>query len=191
MRTRRWLFAATLSSIALMLIGLWFVTVFPVFSEVPAWTVEPSSSYYLCDRALNLTKIFVVSATPKYGFYPVDPLNNAIPFMITKGTPVFILEVTIRNDYTPQTPLWRNDSGGNYSCSDVWFCLRAVLTDENGSVLHVPAVTPPYPQMPFGVPQFFQKSGTTQIYNLYFLVNTRNVSHYQIYVSYLSGNKAD
>ena len=162
----------------------------PMIPEVPAWSVQPSSSYYLTDRAANMTQMYVVSATPKYGFYPVDPENYAGPYMIARGDPCFILELTLRNDYSQQNPPQTHTGLDiNYTSDEVWFCIHAILTDESG-VLHVPAVTPPYPQMPFGVPQFHQKSGTTQSYSVYFLTNNRDINHYQIYLSYLAAKPA-
>lgn len=190
MRTRRWLFAATLFSIALMLVGFWFLIATPMFPEVPALSVESSGGYYLADRTLNMTRLFVVSATPRYGFYPVEPENVAGPFMINRGDPCFILELTIRNDYSQQNPPPTHlGSAGNYTSNEAWFCVNAILSNESG-VIHVPAVTPPYPQIPFGVPQFHQKSGTTQSYAIYFATDDRNINHYQIYLSYLSAYPA-
>jgi hypothetical protein len=174
-----------------MLVGFWFLTVMPMFPEVPAMSVEPSGGYYLADRALNMTRLFVVSATPRYGFYPVEPENVAGPFMINRGDPCFIMELTIRNDYNQLNPPPTSDLGSNsnYSSDEAWFCVRANLSNENG-LIHVPAVTPPYPQMPFGVPQFHQKSGTTQSYTIYFSTKDRTINHYQIYVSYLAAYPA-
>jgi hypothetical protein len=173
-----------------MLVGLWIPTLMPMVPEVPAWSVQSSAGYYLPDRAANMTQLFVVSATPKYGFYPVEPENFAGPYMLSKGDPCFIMDITIRNDYNSQNPVpARSNSNGNSTSNEVWFCVHAILYDKNG-VLHVPAVTPPYPQMPFGVPQFHQTSGATNSYKLYFWTSNRNINHYLIYISYLAPQPA-
>jgi hypothetical protein len=69
--------------------------------------IQPAAGYYLSYRG-NISRIFVVSANVSSGLYPY-PTRSAIgqpggPLVVEKGEPCVIINVTIRNDYSAQSP---------------------------------------------------------------------------------------
>ena len=141
----------------------------------------------------NATKIFLVSANAQYGFWQQDdasinfPLMGSYSLVIHKGDPCLIINVTVRNDYTPkdagnsfnpEAPI--GNLTGNYSS---YIVLRANLFAANGSVISALDFT--LPKTPSGDYQFSLDSGETTSFNMILATANRDIDHYEIDVGYL------
>ena len=95
--------------IAVIAVSLILLSAFLVEQQIrPSATpvVEPiqaSSNYYLPYDG-NISRIFVVSASASYGYYPYPTVTLFNGSVVKKGEPCCIINVTIRNDYSTQNP---------------------------------------------------------------------------------------
>jgi len=160
----------------------------PAQTDFPAPNVQAVSPHYLPNSQGNVSRLYLVSATPSYGYYKLEPQNTPISshgyYPIHQGDPCFIVDVTIRNDYDQENWLWPYYSGQTYPSVDAYFTLYARIYDANGLV-NAPTVTPPYPSWRL-VPEFYQGNGTTDSYELYFATGSRNITRYEIYLGYVA-----
>ncbi|MGA2681411.1 MAG: hypothetical protein ABSF44_06375 [Candidatus Bathyarchaeia archaeon] len=107
------LIIAALAIVAVLLASFWVtqqISFWPSNAVKPDVTaVPPITGYYLNFQG-NTTKIFVGSATVSSGSYPY-PTRSALgsksgsPPVVEKGEPCVIINVTIRNDYSEQSPV--------------------------------------------------------------------------------------
>lgn len=84
--------------------------------------VEPPAPSYIGNSS-----IYLLSANSSYGIYD--------------GTPCFIVDVTVRNDYTSQQPPPNNFTES--SSGEAWFILIAKLYDKNGTQINAQEFIPP------------------------------------------------
>ena len=113
---------------------------------------------------LTRGKIFLLSATPSYGYVGGNPLS-----------PCFIVHATIRNDYTPQQPV---DSLYNDSQGRAWFIMYAKLYDKNGNQIQSQSYIPPN-----GHPNSNQQnitSNETETLTILMVTSNRNIDHYTL-----------
>jgi hypothetical protein len=124
-------------------VNSFFITISPSInrsylklSDFPAPDVKPISPHYLRTTPdlfgnFTETKIFLLDATPRYGYYneTVQPNNPAFP-KVQKGDPVFIINVTLRDDYTLENPPPGGFGGNNAST----IILKTQLYDKNGAI---------------------------------------------------------
>ncbi len=72
----------------------------------PSKPTEPLTDYYLLYEG-NISKIFVVSANASYGNYPYSSRSNSNGVQLAEnGEPCYIINVTIRNDYSTLMYVW-------------------------------------------------------------------------------------
>ena len=100
LRKRVWLIIITMIVAATILIAFWVSSFLPPPPDFPAPDVAPVSPHYLSFvplswRDWNESRIFLEAATPRYGYY-----KNQTDAGVQKGYPCFIVNVTVRNDYT-------------------------------------------------------------------------------------------
>jgi len=141
--------------------------------------IEGQSSGYLA-YAYNTeeTMIFLVStANPMYGIYNWNDSN----WDVHEGDPCFIVNVTVRNDYTTD-PLW-TDEGSHSSLYNNHVKLTAYLYNQQGKV---DAVDVTYPiNSLHGGHVFRVESEETQSVELYLATDCKDVERYEIYVTYI------
>ncbi len=146
--------------------------------------VKLINPHYLVGSSGNESRIFLVSATPSYGTYPFQDAHG-LPGKpdIHTGDPCFIINVTIRNDYTPQNPLPYYQG----SVKEVAFIfLTAKLYDSNGTIIETTNVTPPYPSpSQFGAPLTSVPYGEEFSFKMYLAPANQNVDHFSIEMLYL------
>jgi hypothetical protein len=110
---------AVLAVVAVLFVSFW------VTQEISFWpssAVKPNvtamqhiTGYYLTFQG-NTTKIYVVSATASSGSYPYETRqalgskSRSLP-VVEKGEPCVIINVTIRDDYSEQSPVPDHFSG--------------------------------------------------------------------------------
>ncbi len=97
-------------------------------------TVEPISAHYLSYNNIA-SKIFLLGAATSYG-NANETLTGANGVVIQKGNPLFIVTITLRNDYTSDEPAPALPNQGQTSPADgtAYLYLTAQLYNKNGVV---------------------------------------------------------
>jgi hypothetical protein len=184
MRQRTILFSA----VAIVLVVLIFVLLASnIFSSsIPINEIEPVNAHYL--GANNQTKIFLITAIPSYGTYPFDDTKGyGVKPDIHHGDPCFIINVTVRNDYSPQNPLPFGGFGDWAAKGMAFVALSAKLYDVNGNRIEATDVTPPYPQGPqLDAPVMRLDSGQVVSFSMYLKTARQDVKAFTIYLVSLS-----
>ena len=145
--------------------------------------VEPVAPHYLPYNG-NGSRIFLVSATPTYGSYPGPSVSQmgSMPG-VHKGDPCFIINVTIRNDYSAENPL-PDQSIFNMSNPDANVYLTAQIFNTQGQI-NATDVTPPYPGVPFSGAYTSLASGENATVTIYMATNHRDIDHFEIILEYV------
>ena len=136
----------------------------PANSVIPSTAVlEPAAPSYIGNSS-----IYLISAKPYYGTY--------------QGTAVFMINVTIRNDYTPQQPP-PNTIPPNDNVT--WFILYAHLYNKEGAQINSTVYTPIGPPGLYW--QVSLNDGQNTSLTIYMATNSRDVDHYTLWFGYLEG----
>ena len=122
----------------------------------------------------SATRIFLVSATSYYGYIneTVKSLNGHN--IINKGDPIFIINVTLRNDYNSENPLPL--SKNNYA----YIFVTATLYSQNNGTITAKDVSPTNPQVAFLNAYIGLNSGATSSVEIWLSTSNRNINHYEI-----------
>jgi hypothetical protein len=190
-RNKRVLLASSLVLIGIVvIIAVYYGAVLVSESNLSTSNIKPVKSEYLNFRSDGVSKIFLVSAEPKYAYWTNNDthmdwfINGPV---IHKGDPVFIVNLTVRNDYT------QNDSAGIVSRVDSQnrssLGFTVTLFDKNN---HVIEALQAYPQTvtQLNVSFFVFESGETESFKLYFATGNRSIDHYEVFVAYVSSMPA-
>ena len=152
--------------------------------------VEPAASSYL-----HNSSIFLLSATSAYGPYPfasaVSPKPGSTP-VIQKGDPCFIINATIRNDYTLEnlppnqagTVYYANGTATNTPSESVYVFLTASIYDKQGRIIQATDVTPPY-GYPSGGAFVNLQSGENATLTIYLATSQQSISHFDLIIRYV------
>ena len=151
--------------IALVTVTLVIVSfvAFNLGTEGPATSATLNNAGYL-----RGTKLFLVSAKASYGIH--------------NGQACFIINVTVRNDYTIQQPPPMDNWIGN-STGTAWFGLTATLYDKNGQV----NATNIDQGVPIGVPEVGLDSGETASFEINMATSSRSISNYSVVLVDIAG----
>ena len=178
------------TTLAIILIFAIAVTLFGVFwgvtlnsgSNLSTSNVKPFHSIYLNYSSGNVSKVFLVSSEPKYSFWTqndthMDWFTNSS--VIHKGDPVFVVNATVRNDYT------QNDQYRVNSDNVSFVVLTVKLFDRNNNPIDALQA---YPQVDTRLNGhiFGFESGKTTSFELYLATGNRNIDHYEIFVEVVS-----
>jgi hypothetical protein len=127
--SKKTLMAATVI-VFVVLVIIAFGYYFANQSQVVPSPIPSQTNFYLPD-----SRIFVVSANASYGSYPFPTVTNqpySSPVVIARqGEPCVIINLTLRNDYSAQTPAvnhWTNSS------PTVYVSLTAKVFNGNNSI---------------------------------------------------------
>jgi hypothetical protein len=170
-------------SVALLIVGLyWSSGGFSSNTELPTNAVVAQSPHYLAFSSGNESKIFLESAKASYSFWSLDDThidwftNGPI---IHKGDPVFIINATLRNDYT------QNDQYKVDSSNRSFVVLNVKLYDKDGSVIDALQA---YPRVDTRLNGhiFRFDSGKTASIGIFMATNNRSIDHYEILVASVS-----
>ena len=144
----------------------------------------PSSgylTYYPGFKGGNETLIFLVSAdNPRYGFCNWSYSGYWDDAEVNEGDPCFIVNVTVRNDYTTD-PIWTDENSppGLYNNH---VKLTAYLYNQQGRVDAVD-VTFPINSL-HGGHVFVVEPEETHSVELYLATDCKDIERYEIYVTY-------
>ena len=119
---------------------------------------------------LDSSKLFLISAYSYYGKY--------------NGQECFIIEATVRNDYTAQMPPPMDNFPGN-SSGTAYFGLTAKLYVKNTAIQSEDVDQPG--SSPLGVPQIGLGSGDTYVVEIDMATSNHNVDNYTINLVGLAG----
>lgn len=151
-------------------------------SNFSASNIKPVNSNYLYYSSGNASKVFLVSAEPMYGYWTqndtqMDWFTNGP--VIHKGDPVFVINVTIRNDYI------QNDQS-KVNSDNISFVVPTVrLFDKNNNTI-VALQAYPLVDTRLNGHIFGFDSGKTTSFELYFATSNRKIDHYEILVETVS-----
>ncbi len=119
---------------------------------------------------LNGTKLFLISAKTMYGTHD--------------GQACFIIDATVRNDYSAQEPPPMNNFGGN-STGTAYFGLTGKLYDETGQIASSDVTSPG--SAPLGVPEIGLDSGQTYKMEIDLATSSHDVDNYSISLIDIAG----
>jgi len=146
--------------------------------------IEPVAPQYLPYNGTG-SSIFLASATPGYGPYPgpsVKRMGNTPG--IQKGASCFIVNVTIRNDYSEENPP-PYQKLFNITNADVSAFLTAQIFNTQGQV-NATDVTPPYPPVPYpGALVYNLASGNSATVTIYLATHNRDINRFEIILEYV------
>ena len=151
--------------------------------------VEPAPYSYL-----ENSSIFLISATSAYGSYPftsssLEPGSTAV---IQKGDPCFIINATIRNDYTLEnlppnqegTTYYANGTTTNTPSAGVYVFLTASIYDKQDRIIQATDVTPPYGP-PSGGAFVYLQSGENATLTMYLATSQQDIDHFDLIIRYI------
>jgi hypothetical protein len=149
----------------------------PVLTENPHYPIYPSFNG-------DESKIYLANANGTYGAYPFAsvPQMGSNPG-IEKDAPCFIINLTVRNDYTDQNPLPGSDLWGRNN-TDASIFLTAKICNAQGAIAAVD-VTPPYPGIPYSGAYIGLSGGETTTKTIYLATNHTDIDHFEIVVEYI------
>lgn len=181
--------ALTLAVIALIVVlaVLTFIILYFAPKQVSTPTianVKPVAPQYL-PYSGNASRIFMVSATPSYGTYPgpTVPKRDGTPG-IQKGAPCFIINVTVRNDYSTENPL-PDHNIFNFGSPSASAFLTAKIFNNQGQI-SATDVTPPYPPVPIpGALVYNLESGNSTTVTIYLATNHQDINRFEISLEYV------
>jgi len=122
----------------------------------------------------NETKIFLLDATSKFGFYN-ESFSTLFSGDVNKGDPCIIVTLTIRNDYTEEKP------------NGYFISFTASLYSKEGEVVGWIMTPPPLLGSLFGgIAEFNLQSGEKETINIFLAYNrtidTRDIDHYDLFI---------
>ncbi len=157
-----------------------------LFSNQSNSTSSPSLSagnYYLPLDG-NESRIFVVSANLSLGEYPYDSRNDiwGTTPVVTKGEPCFIINATLRNDYSTQSPP-PNVNPANASLAYV--CLTAEIYNDQNQLDSTDLLRVGLPPNAGAVTALY--GGENDTITIYLASNSANVTSFQLVPVFISG----
>jgi hypothetical protein len=152
--------AAALAAVTSVIVAL---IILNLGAQVPATNAKLNNEGYL-----GGTKLFLVSATSAYGVHD--------------GQTCFIINATVRNDYTAQDPPPMDNYGGN-SSGAAFFGLTATLHGKTGQI----NASNIDRGVPLGVPQVGLDSSQTYEYEIDLATSSRNIEGYLVVIVGLAG----
>ena len=157
-----------------------------IFQSKLAHSSRISDGYYLPYEG-NYSKIYVVSTNSSYGYYPIQTYTYSNGTEVTWGGPCVIISVTIRNDYSTDSPLPDFPTSNSTSA---WVYLTAQLFSGGQQInamdlSYGPPIAPLFgPYIGSGTVLASGESGTI---TLYLGTNSTNVTSYQIVPTWIWG----
>lgn len=152
-----------IASVAAVLLAVNFAKL--TSNAVPAANAQLDNAGYF-----NASRLFLVSAKATYGMH--------------NGQACFIIDATVRNDYTVQQPPPLDNFSGN-SSGAAYFGLTARLYDKTGLITSSDVTSPG--SVPLGVPEISLDSGQTYTVEIDMATSSRNVDNYSINLIDIAG----
>jgi len=146
------------------------------FSASDTMTIGPHYLPRLPYNNYNITKIFLESATLTHDYSNISFTSDS-GYEAFMGVPAIVINATVRNDYTVEEIIQFSQEG----ISDCLFGIDVYMYDEYGDI--VPTLQRGNPFR--GSYELGLKSGETVSVNMVFATNKKNISYFEIYVSYL------
>ena len=168
-------FSRTLGAllIAIIVATIAAVVVFQHLAMKPANSVSPSTAILepAAPSYIGNSSIYLISAKPYYGTY--------------QGTEVFMINVTVRNDYSLQQPP-PNSIQPQFNGSRVYFILSAYLYDKNGARINSNLYGPAGGPITYWEVEL--NDGQTTSLAVYMATSSRDVDHYSLTFVALGGS---
>ncbi len=157
--SKKYLVILTVAVLVLATVGISF---FILNTQPPTEAKSPDAGY------IENSQIYLISANSRYGDY--------------KGSPCFIINVTVRSDYTVENP---PDNLSSVNTGAAFFILTANLYDKSNNTIEAQRYIPPH-----SIPSYNQQnlgSGDTLTYDIYLTVTQQrhDIDHYDLVFDYL------
>jgi len=186
MDTRRKALAILLAAIIAVAVG---ATIYVLRTGKPEIGVTPSSAAVEPPGPgyIGNSSIYLISATSSYGPYPfasaIPPQPSATP-VIEKGNQCFIVNLTVRNDYTLDN-LPPNQMQQTEPSASVYVFLTVRLYDKAGNNIQAIDVTPPYDEPPFPGAYAPLQSGQNATVTIYMAISQKNIDRFGVVLEYV------
>jgi hypothetical protein len=150
--------------------------------------IKPQTPHYLASAypSGDESKIFLLSAESSYGYWTqndthMDWFTNG-PIIHT-GDPTFVVNATVRNDYTQDDQAGIVSIVNSYNHTEVSFAVK--LYDKDNRTI---SAAQAYPKVDtkLGSNVFSFECGKPESFGMYFATDNRNVDHFEIVVLYVS-----
>ena len=144
---------------------------------------QPTALQYLSYQE-HVSRIFLVAATAGYVFAS-QTYNTTFGQVVEKGSPLFIINVTLRNDYTLDDPPPSKGLPISPADGTAYVYLTAQLNNEEGIVKAIDVTVPDFsiPSTPGAA--LVLASGQTASVNIYLAMNEKNIIDYGIKVIFI------
>jgi len=130
-------------------------------------------------RNISETRIFLEAASSRYGYY-----KNQTDAGVQKGDPCFIVNVTVRNDYSEQQPPPSNQAY-NFSEYGYYLYFDALLYNKNGSVDVKDVVVDQQPGWvgdAYPINFIRVDSGETRTFDVYLATGKRDIERFELLI---------
>jgi hypothetical protein len=186
MRTKKAKFiilAVIIVVFVILLSAFWIIPqITPTLTSAPIASNATSPSGYYLPYEGNNSKIFVVSANASYGSYPYPTVTLFNGTVVKRGEPCFIINVTIRNNYSTQYPPPYSQSN-NPTLAYV-FLTAQIFNGKNQ--INTMDITPPL-NMYNGGAYAPLSSGENATLTMYLSTNNRDITSFQIVARFILG----
>lgn len=104
--------------------------------------------------------------------------------IIHKGEPCFVLNLTLRNDYSINDTLPSTSNLDVNNTGDAWMTLFVALYDKSGNQVNATDITNAVGPF-FNRDQFSISNGETETVNMVYATSNRNIDHHNVTIDYL------
>jgi hypothetical protein len=175
--------AVIIAILVILLSAFWIIPqIHPASISAPIASNATSPSGYYLPYEGNNSKIFLVSANASYGNYPYPTVTLFNGSVVKNGEPCFIINVTIRNDYSIQDPPPYSQSN-NPTLAYV-FLTAQIFNGKNQ--INAMDITPPV-NMANGGAYAPLSSGENATLTMYLSTNNRDITSFQIVARFILG----
>ncbi len=157
----------------------------PMATNYPATNVHPAALGYLHLNSGVTSKIFLISANASYGVYPLNLVQEFTNVtVIHKGDPCFVLNLTLRNDYSINDTLPSTSNLDVNNTGHAWMTLSVALYDKTGNQVNATNIT--NAAVPFfNRDQFSMSNNETDTVKIVYATSNQNIDHYNVTIDYL------
>lgn len=171
--------AALTGILLLSITGLTAVLIaFWATSDLAAPKTEALSPHYLAYQG-TATRIYLVSATSSY-IFANQTYTSTDGREIPKGSRLFVISITLRNDYTNENPPPSTDTPVSPVDGTAYILLNFTLHSKDETVSAINVTPADFTSPPTDETGLILASGQTNYTNIYLATNQTNISQFGI-----------
>jgi hypothetical protein len=162
----------SITGLAAALIGFWGK------SDVAVPKTEALSPHYLVYQG-TASRIYLISATSSY-ILANQTYTSTDGHEIPKGSRLFVISVTLRNDYTNEDPPPSMGTPASPVYGTAYVCLNFTLHSKDGTVSAINVTPADFASPSTDETGLILASGQTNYTNIYLATNQTNISRFEI-----------